>query len=425
MAVSKRLRYEVLRRDNHACRYCGATAPDAPLRVDHVTPVALGGSDAPTNLVTACEPCNSGKTSSTPDASLVADVSADALRWANAMKQAVEELKAQTQPKTAYREHFKQSWNEWTREANGKKKHFDLPDGWKTSIDGFRDACLPEDVWPDIIEKAMTNKTVRADNIFRYCCGIAWRMVGELQEAARAIVGDAAPAIASPVDHLTEAAMELWSREQGEDATPEDHTALRATISAVREEVDPHRIVEGVQYASWFGFSDINDAISEMDSDRARSSWWNAWFTRAGDYPDDALNRRVHEQCEALLAAGVYVSRVERAATYAGSRRSSRLYFGLSDEELAVTGGAAWFTGVVEIWAAAFETAAGRWPSKEERKAFSASVSAACGEADLYIADLQVAAAASGSYQDTQVATCLPRHLSAVDAAARPFPASV
>ncbi|MEU5976310.1 hypothetical protein [Streptomyces sp. NPDC047315] len=24
MAVSKRLRYEILRRDNHACRYCGA-----------------------------------------------------------------------------------------------------------------------------------------------------------------------------------------------------------------------------------------------------------------------------------------------------------------------------------------------------------------------------------------------------------------
>lgn len=23
MAISKRLRYEILRRDNHACRYCG------------------------------------------------------------------------------------------------------------------------------------------------------------------------------------------------------------------------------------------------------------------------------------------------------------------------------------------------------------------------------------------------------------------
>ncbi|MCX4232088.1 HNH endonuclease [Streptomyces ortus] len=63
MAVSKRLRYEILRRDRYTCRYCGASAPEAPLRVDHVTPVALGGTDHPSNLVAACEPCNSGKTS--------------------------------------------------------------------------------------------------------------------------------------------------------------------------------------------------------------------------------------------------------------------------------------------------------------------------------------------------------------------------
>ncbi|MFE4420379.1 HNH endonuclease [Streptomyces sp. NPDC056817] len=63
MAVSKRLRYEILRRDRYTCRYCGASAPDAPMRVDHVTPVALGGTDHPSNLVAACEPCNSGKTS--------------------------------------------------------------------------------------------------------------------------------------------------------------------------------------------------------------------------------------------------------------------------------------------------------------------------------------------------------------------------
>lgn len=34
MAVSKRTRYEVLRRDNHACRYCGASAPEVKLTVD-------------------------------------------------------------------------------------------------------------------------------------------------------------------------------------------------------------------------------------------------------------------------------------------------------------------------------------------------------------------------------------------------------
>lgn len=41
MAVSKRLRFEILRRDNFQCRYCGAKAPDATLAVDHVTPKEL------------------------------------------------------------------------------------------------------------------------------------------------------------------------------------------------------------------------------------------------------------------------------------------------------------------------------------------------------------------------------------------------
>ena len=55
MAVSKRVRYEVLRRDNYACRYCGATAGSgAQLVVDHVMPVSLGGTDDPTNLVACC-----------------------------------------------------------------------------------------------------------------------------------------------------------------------------------------------------------------------------------------------------------------------------------------------------------------------------------------------------------------------------------
>ena len=57
MPVSKRLRYEILRRDNHACRYCGGTAPDVVITVDHVVPVALGGSDDAGNLVAACKDC--------------------------------------------------------------------------------------------------------------------------------------------------------------------------------------------------------------------------------------------------------------------------------------------------------------------------------------------------------------------------------
>jgi|GEM_PF-1936037 len=88
MAVSKRLRYEILRRDNHACRYCGATAPGVKLNVDHVIPKSLGGADVPTNLVTSCADCNAGKTSSMPNAMPVADVNQETFRQAAELKQA-------------------------------------------------------------------------------------------------------------------------------------------------------------------------------------------------------------------------------------------------------------------------------------------------------------------------------------------------
>lgn len=56
-----RLRFAILTRDNFTCRYCGRKAPDVTLEVDHIEPRALGGSDDPRNLITACWDCNHGK----------------------------------------------------------------------------------------------------------------------------------------------------------------------------------------------------------------------------------------------------------------------------------------------------------------------------------------------------------------------------
>lgn len=60
-STGKRARFEVFKRDNFTCQYCGAQPPDAVLVVDHMTPVALGGTNELINLITSCEPCNQGK----------------------------------------------------------------------------------------------------------------------------------------------------------------------------------------------------------------------------------------------------------------------------------------------------------------------------------------------------------------------------
>lgn len=77
MAVSNRLRFEVLRRDNYACRYCGAKAPFAELHVDHVVPRSRGGGDDPWNLTAACVDCNMAKGNGIPTDQVISEVRID------------------------------------------------------------------------------------------------------------------------------------------------------------------------------------------------------------------------------------------------------------------------------------------------------------------------------------------------------------
>lgn len=60
-SISKKIRFEVFKRDNFKCQYCGNGSPDVVLHVDHIKPVADGGTNNIMNLITSCFDCNSGK----------------------------------------------------------------------------------------------------------------------------------------------------------------------------------------------------------------------------------------------------------------------------------------------------------------------------------------------------------------------------
>lgn len=59
--IGPKLRYTVFSRDNFTCVYCGRGVPEVVLQVDHILPVAEGGTNDIDNLVTACAECNLGK----------------------------------------------------------------------------------------------------------------------------------------------------------------------------------------------------------------------------------------------------------------------------------------------------------------------------------------------------------------------------
>ena len=60
-SLSKTIRFEVFKRDSFTCQYCGKSAPDVVLEVDHIKPVSGGGDNDIMNLVTSCWDCNRGK----------------------------------------------------------------------------------------------------------------------------------------------------------------------------------------------------------------------------------------------------------------------------------------------------------------------------------------------------------------------------
>lgn len=184
--VSKRLRFEILRRDNYMCRYCGGTAPDVKLTVDHVVPVALGGKTEPENLVTACADCNAGKASTKPDEQIVADVSADALRWAEAMHQAANQAVAATDAKDKRGQEFHTLWTD--NMPSGFKWSTYLPGDFDVSLENILTAGLP---WSEILDAfwiAQAANHVRCDDRWRYFYGICRRKTEQIQDAARRII---------------------------------------------------------------------------------------------------------------------------------------------------------------------------------------------------------------------------------------------
>ena len=64
-SIKPSLRFEILKRDNYRCQMCGVTAKDgAALEIDHITPVAKGGTNDADNLQVLCRECNAGKSDS-------------------------------------------------------------------------------------------------------------------------------------------------------------------------------------------------------------------------------------------------------------------------------------------------------------------------------------------------------------------------
>lgn len=178
-AVSKKTRFEVFKRDEFVCQYCGATPPRVVLHVDHIVPVAEGGKNNMDNLITSCEPCNLGK-GATPLSSVpkslkektqeIAEREAQIQGYNAILAERMERIEQEAWDVAAALEG--QEWIETFRRDNLQ------------SIRVFLDKlCFVEVL--EAAKIAFAWEVRSSQRRFKYFCGICWKKIREQNDGSR------------------------------------------------------------------------------------------------------------------------------------------------------------------------------------------------------------------------------------------------
>ena len=170
MSISKKIRFEVFKRDGFQCAYCGKTPPDVILEVDHIQPKSKDGKDDIENLLTACFNCNRGKR----------NISLDKIP--NKLYENLEILKQKEEQLKEYRKFILKIRERINKDICTVEKKFQeyfpdkqFADHFKVSIKQFLSKL---DLY-DIID-AMEYSCLKFDEsaiALKYFCGICWNNI--------------------------------------------------------------------------------------------------------------------------------------------------------------------------------------------------------------------------------------------------------
>lgn len=328
MAISKRLRFEILRRDNHTCYYCGRKPPEVEITIDHVLPQALGGTDEASNLVAACRECNGGKTSIAPGSPLVEQVNEDAIRWSAAMQAAIKKAEKDHEATATYREEFYSAWNSYRYPAP-------LEENWRQSVENFRTRGLPIGLLTTAVHRAMGMPQVKPDMKFRYMCKVAWNRIREIEKDARAALGASAPAGMAPMERdaiFLDAIVSVWRATYLEMRDAEPGAAMLAEVreaaSALLEyDYFLHDLFAGAQEAACRQSADIETHIPLSLGEGAVLQYLWGWMHADGaEAPfNEELHHEIAGQVGIAELAGYSEDHILEAAFHAGADHNSDL----------------------------------------------------------------------------------------------------
>lgn len=179
MSVSKRMRFEILRRDGFRCYYCGTRGNETAngLTVDHVMPTALGGTDLSENLVAACGDCNAGKSATLLDSAAVAEASNSIVEAAEKVQSSGQAAAKVVERQHAYTDQIVQAWR---RVA---PSYAVMPNGVDADIARWFIAQVPVSVVERGFAIAWSRPQMAKSARFRYAAGVVRRLLEEAGDA--------------------------------------------------------------------------------------------------------------------------------------------------------------------------------------------------------------------------------------------------
>lgn len=169
-ALSKKTRFDIFKRDAFCCQYCGKTPPAVVLEVDHVLPVAAGGTNATHNLITACFDCNRGKSDG-----LLSVVPASIAEQAELAAEKLAQIKAYDRLIKAQRRTEEAHIDEVQGAFQATFVGYTFTPKFRQSVRIFL-RNLPVHQLVDYMYLACS-RIRKSDDALSYFCGICWRQI--------------------------------------------------------------------------------------------------------------------------------------------------------------------------------------------------------------------------------------------------------
>ncbi|MDD5571926.1 MAG: HNH endonuclease [Bacteroidales bacterium] len=183
-SITKKVRFEIFKRDNFTCCYCGRKPPDVMLEVDHIIPVAQNGNNDINNLLTSCFNCNRGKGKN------------ELNQMPNALQENIDILKEKQKQYLQYKKYIEKLHKESESDIEEiglyffklfKKENTIFAGNWKGSIKMFLQTFNKYEIIDaiDIAYSRISRKyTIKENDVFVYMCGVlhTWKREKKCQK---------------------------------------------------------------------------------------------------------------------------------------------------------------------------------------------------------------------------------------------------